>query len=231
MRFFAVTAFATLAFGLLSSAAPTPVKAEGNGKLDVRTKLDVRDAGLLDVKLGVKLRSDEEPKGLDSVLSDVVDAVTPIVKKITDLETVECTVEILEPILKDVKGILEAAIKAVEHLLTLPVDEALKSATTGLLIDVKDLAKLVAAVIRVVICLIQAVLAIVSGVVKDGVLPLLCEIGELLGNLLSLVVKLVSTLLKGLVAEVLLLIADLVKVILGLDLKVVIQVLGLKVTV
>jgi len=84
---------------------------------------------------------------------------------------------------------------------------------------------------QVVICLIQAVLAIVSGVVKEGVLPLLCEIGELLGNLLALIVKLVGTLLKGLVAEVLLLIADLLKVILDLDLKIVIEILGLKVKV
>ena len=71
-------------------------------------------------------------------------------------------------------------------------------------------------------------LGLVSGTVKGEVLPLLSDIGELLGDLLCAVIGLVVNALDGIASIVLSLVDDLASLILKLDLKVAIQVLGIK---
>jgi len=219
MRTFALSVFATLAFGIFCSAAPLPATGVA---IDVGDTIDVD----LDLDLGgpVDRRDAETPTKditLEITLNGIVSDVSKVGDKIADLKE-GVTVDVLEPLLEDVKDILEGAIKVVKSLLDGSAEKALTTAT-GELLDVKTVAQLIANVVRVVLLLLKAVLDLVSGTVKDEVLPLLRKIGELLGDLLYLVLQLVGKLLSGVLLAVVALIADLINIIDALDIKILIK--------
>jgi len=225
MRSFALSAFATLAFGLFCSAAPTPIEADI--AVAVGSLLDIDVAAAVELNNGVLRRDTEVPtedtECLEGVLTYVVGAVDSIVEKITSLET-GVTVDILSSHLGEVEDIFNTAIKLVEEL---DIEVCLKSITTGDLLDVADVADLIASLLRVVMNLLKCVLGLVTGAVKEEVLPLLLKIVDLLCKLLSLVLDLVGHLLSGVIAAVLERITDLIPFIIECDLKSLIGLLGI----
>jgi len=207
MRSFALSVFASLAFGIFCSAAPTPA--------GISTNVIARDLEL----------PAEDSKCLESVLSGVVIELSPIKEQITQLNTVVVTVDLVEPILADIKGILECAIVDVKALAEIDINVALHSVTTGVLLDVKGVAVLLSGVLHIVCFLLQLVLQIVTGAVKDTVLPLVLEILCLVGDLVAVVLSLVACLLTGVLAALLPLIGDLVSFIYVLNVKTLIEIL------
>jgi len=216
MRSFAISAFATLAFGVFCSAAPTPL-------IDATVDVDV--LSLIDVDVLVDARSVPEDKCLGSVLDGVVSAVSPIVEEIENIKT-PLTADVLIPLLTEIKVILAAAVKDVNGLLGLPIGDILKT-VTGTVLDVKGLAALICAVLKLVLNLVDLVLGLVDSVVKGEIISLVNEIVDLLAQLLSCILKLVGGILFGLIKEVLALIPELVDIIRGLGVTSLIKCLGL----
>ena len=81
---------------------------------------------------------------------------------------------------------------------------------------------------QIVLTLVKCVLGLVTGLLKDDVLPLVKEIIKLIGELLSCILDLVCPLLSGVVEAVVSLIGDLISLIFSLDLSVIIKLLCLK---
>jgi len=206
MRSFTLSVFATLAFGLFCSAAPTP-------------------AGVPPV---LQARGDEVPaensKCLDGILDGLVDAISPIADKISHLQTVEATGECLTPILVEVN---ELIVTAVSDVKAIPVEKALVSITEGVLLDVGMVVGCLSSVLHVVFLLIQCVLGLVAVTVKGEILPLVIDIVCSIGDLLTAVLDLVGDLLPGIIAALRLLIGDIVDCILSLGVEVVIKILCL----
>jgi len=223
MRSFALAAFASLTFGLFCSAAPTPIA--NTDALALKRSVEVPsvfERSIVEARGG-----DEDKNTLSYILNGVVHDVEVIVEKI---KVVDHTVEALTPLLEEVKEILVCAIAAVKGLVGLDLGKILKDVVTGLVLDVKGLAALIADVLRVVLCLLELVLSLVTDIVKGGLLPLICEIVSLLAELVSCILDLVGGLLVGLIAEVLLLVGDLVGFILSLKVEVIIKVLCINIT-
>jgi len=80
---------------------------------------------------------------------------------------------------------------------------------------------------QIVLCLVQAVLKIVSGLVKEDVLPLLCKIIALLGDLLCLILDLVGELLSAVLKIVVSLLGDLLPLTIEIDISVITKALCL----
>jgi len=214
MRSFAITAFATLAFGLFCSAAPTP-HDDGLVKVDADVNAYV----------GVDVRSADD-KCLGSILSGVVSSLEPIVEEITSLTVLECTVEKLEPIIAEVKDILVCAIGDLKGLEGLDIGSILKS-VLGLVLDLDGVAGLLCSIIKAVVEIVKCILAIVTADVKGVVLPLLLELISLVVELLSCVLSLVGGVLEGLLSCVVKLLGDVVTDILDLKLTALINILCL----
>jgi len=218
MRSFALTALAFLTLGVFSFAAPTPVTGDR----------DVTVVANADVPVNVNVRRDDsEDKCLDSILDDVVSAVDSVLEKIDHLEG-EVTTAVITPLLKEVKEILNSAIKDVKGLTDLSSNSLLK--TVGGLLDIDGVAELLGNVLTVVLHLVKVVLGLVSSVVKDDILSLLCEILNLVGELLSCVLKIVVPIVGDVVGLVLELVDHvLIKIIVDLKITVLIDLLHIKI--
>ena len=165
MRSFILSAFATLAFGIFCSAAPTPVA--GLIDADVVAEADVLGLVYVGADVDVHVRG-ESPQSLQTILTGASSKVSPYADKISKslfarillrsvsdsvhfhsegLDASECTVEILTPLLEDVKEILVEVVADVKALVGVAVDDILAS-DDGIL-DVDGLAKLLADLLHV----------------------------------------------------------------------------------
>jgi phage-related protein len=76
--------------------------------------------------------------------------------------------------------------------------------------------------------ILQTVLSLVTGTVKDNVVPLVDEIAELLGTILCGVLKLVGDLVTEVLVDVLQLINGLIPFILNLNVRLLLTALGIQ---
>lgn len=245
MRSFAITAFATLAFGIFCSAAPAPLVGREIAKVDVDVKVRSSSSG-----------SSSESPSLEDCLDKVVTDVTKIVEEISQfllyaacilflinylpaaLKPEECTVEILEPLLEDVVEILEFAVSEVKDLVDLDI-----TALLGGLLDIGGLCKLIADVIcvrefsllsylelisfvfQLIVKLVELVIKIVTDLVKADLEALLDKIISLLCELLTCIFNLLGSLLGEVLSILIGLLGDVVQLIISLKLTELIKVL------
>ncbi|ESK92537.1 hypothetical protein Moror_4413 [Moniliophthora roreri MCA 2997] len=174
--------------------------------------------------LGLEVRHDQE-KTVPVILTDVTVEITAVIAPLTFITQQNATVEVIVPILEDVKGILSGAIADIKvvvggagglvgGLLTL----------VGKVLSVVDLACLIAALLKVVFTALGAVLKVVAAADKDVIKPLLIEVAKLVAELLKIILPLVG----GLLAALLPLVADVLVVVDVLGVASVFAAIGLK---
>ncbi|KAK7454053.1 hypothetical protein VKT23_011566 [Stygiomarasmius scandens] len=173
--FRAISVITALACAAFSFAAPQPIS---NGLVAV----EARDSGVTSV-----------PQILQRVTGDL----QPIVDQLFYITSDNNTASIVNPILGDVKVILGGAISDVKALTSATADAALDTVNY----TVQDLAPLIAVVVNLVLIALGKVLQLLSVAEYQLIFPVLCEVGTLVGNLLTLILAIVDA--KGTLAVLL----------------------------
>jgi len=199
MRSFILSALTFVAFGLFCSAAPTP------GLLP-SVVVAARDTTV----------PAEDNQTLQCIITDATNALNPLADQIANLHTTEAIEATLCTILGEVVTILETAVAAVLALAKIPVDKCLIDITTGVLYDLEGIIKLIVPLIRIVLCLLQNVLNLLTGAVLADVLALVHQITSLLAQLLCGILALVDNVITGVLAAIVNAIADLIPFIISL---------------
>jgi len=212
MRSFTLSIFATLAFAAFSFAAPmiggaSPVNA-----------VAARGAGA---------NRHTKEVSLEVVLTAAIDVITPITEKLTCIKSGDgATIEVISPIIAELKVAIKKVIVDVKVLVSLPLEKILCTAVGGVL-DALAIAKLLACLLNLVFGACGSILGVVSVSVKAELCPLLSDVGCLLGSLLCDVLGLVSSLVSQIILCLLPQITGCYSILKLLDIKIIISVLGL----
>lgn len=215
LSFKSLATVATLAFGALSAmAAPAPQShgAAGLTSLAEGLKHNVRDVQVVSVA---------------QVIQTTTVTITPVVQKLQFITPQNCTVDVLTPVVNDIKTILGTAVSEVNALVGKDVATILANVDGTAQVTVQELAKLVADLVNLVFAALGAVLAVAGGAIGD-IMPLLVAVGELVGSLLHAVLALVGGLLGGLVPAILALVGGILSVVLSLRINVLITLFGIQ---
>ncbi|KAJ3712932.1 hypothetical protein C8R42DRAFT_727676 [Lentinula raphanica] len=169
MRFSTLSLLATVASAAFSFAAPvTPV----SNSLEARCLC----------------------QDVHSIIVDVTTTITPLVEELTYITTENCTVEILTPIVTDIKVALCGAITQVKGLTGFTLTTVLTT-VDGVVLTLFEVAELVCALLTLIFTALAAVLKVVATSEAVAVSELLCEVVELVATLLQLICNLVGGLL------------------------------------
>ncbi|KAK7462458.1 hypothetical protein VKT23_008057 [Stygiomarasmius scandens] len=179
MRFFSV--FSTLALAVFAFATPlaNPEPVPAN-----------------DVQVAAR-GGCSSCKSLPDIIVDVTVQITPHVNYLKSLPAKDCTVATIEPVVVEIKGILQGAISDVEALVGSALD---------LVLSLLDLCNLISTLYNLIFGCFSIVLKITVSAEYDGVCGLFAEVGDLLGTLLKLIIDLVGGILgilQGLLAALL----------------------------
>jgi phage-related protein len=194
MRYFALSAFTSLAFGIFCSAAPTPSGLPAINLPPVAVA--ARDTTV----------PPEDAPTLQSVLAAATEAVGPLADETSKFHTVPPVEDLVLSILGQVIVILETAVDGLEKLASTPVKDSLDGTVTGVQMDVGEIVQQIVPLLEGVVTLVQDVLTCVDETVVADVLPLVKQITVLLAQILSAVLVLVGDLatqvIEGVVAAI-----------------------------
>ncbi|KAF9261149.1 hypothetical protein L218DRAFT_946334 [Marasmius fiardii PR-910] len=221
MRSFSV--LATIACAALSYAAPL-ISVEAGAKVDAIAK----------VGAAVQARHDQ---GIPDVIQQVTVQITTVIAPLTFLTSQNATVDVVTPILSEVKTILGGAVTEVTTIAGTAtgatgglvgglVGGLLKTvfSLAGQVLSLADVAGLLATLLKVVFTALGVVLKVVSSADKAALQPILAEVAGLVADLL----KVVLPLLGGLVGALIPLIGDVLTVVDALGVTDLFAALGLK---
>ncbi|KAF5391231.1 hypothetical protein D9757_003037 [Collybiopsis confluens] len=131
---------------------------------------------------------------IHSIITDVTTTLTPIVAELTYITHENCTVEVLTPIVGEIKQVLSTAITEV-NALTGKTAVTLLTTVDGVLLTVTDVAALVVALLNLIFGALAVVLKVVTEVNVAAVIGLLCEVVEVVAELLQAILSVVGGLL------------------------------------
>ncbi|KAF5337601.1 hypothetical protein D9758_014930 [Tetrapyrgos nigripes] len=204
----AFSIFATLACAAVSFAAPVNVGAEAlNGVVGVGAKVDLPVA-LPPAGVAVNANpvaaaavSTRDAATVPDIIQDLTTSLQPLVAQLNSFTTENISLSVVQPILEDVKGVLNTAITDVQALAGQPVNTLLQ--TVNGVLSLTDVIGLLTTVISLVFGAVHTVLTLVNGLTDANVITsLLGEVVALVGQLLQVLVGVVGGLL-GLVVPLL----------------------------
>lgn len=191
MRFSTLSALVAVASAAFCFAAPAPISPASNA-LEARCLC----------------------QDIHSIITDVTLTITPLVEELAYITSENCTVEILTPIIGEIKTALQGAIYEVSAITEVTVTTLLTT-VEGVVLSLTEVAELVCALLYLIFAALAAILRVVTSANATAVTALLCEVVELVATLLQLICNLVG----GLLAVLLPLVAEVVfSVIVTLDL-------------
>jgi len=213
MRSFIVSALAALAFAVFSYAAPMPAGPSPVNAIAARNRNDKHEH--------------TKSVSLEVVLNAAIEVITPITKELSCIKAEDATFEVIAPIIAKLKVAIEGVIADVKVLASLPLERILCTLVGGVL-NALTIAKLLACLLNLVFGAFGSILAVVVVSVKAQIIPLLTEVGCLVGSLLCAVLGLVNGLVFEIILCLLPQITGCLSIIKILDIKIIIAVLGLK---
>ncbi|KAJ3877802.1 hypothetical protein F5051DRAFT_503638 [Lentinula edodes] len=142
---------------------------------------------------------------IHSIIVDVTTTITPIVEELTYITSENCTVEVLGPILDEVKVVLTTAITEVKGLTGFTLTTVLTT-VDGVVLTIAEVAELLCELLTLIFGALAAILRVVTVSEAVAVKALLCEVVELVATLLQLI----CNLLGGILAILLTLVGDIV---------------------
>ncbi|KAF9653538.1 hypothetical protein BDM02DRAFT_3125522 [Thelephora ganbajun] len=209
MRSFTLSIFATLAFAVFSYAAPM---FAGPSPVDA---IAARHEG-----------EHTKDTSLEVVLTTAIELITPITAELGCIKAENATVEVIAPIVAKLKIAIGDVICDVKALASLPLERILCTLVGGVL-DAVAIAKLLACLLNLVFGACASILAVVAVSVKAQIIPILVEVGCLVGSLLCAVLGLANGLIFDIIKCLLPQIVGCLEVIKMLDIRIIIAVLRL----
>ncbi|KAF5332333.1 hypothetical protein D9758_016114 [Tetrapyrgos nigripes] len=157
---------------------------EVDGVLPVRRGLDVAN-----VKASV--HEDCDCTTIPNIIKDLIEQLKPLLDQLSSLTTETCTVDLVKNILGEVVTILHGAVGAVNALVNKEVSIVL--ATVNGVLSIVDLCGLIGTLLQLVFGAVGVVIKVVAAADKDVIMPLLCEVVSLVGQLLQIVCSILAS--------------------------------------
>ncbi|KAJ3999109.1 hypothetical protein F5050DRAFT_1710012 [Lentinula boryana] len=142
---------------------------------------------------------------IHSIIVDVTTTITPLVEELTYITAENCTVEILTPIIGEIKVVLTTAITEVKGLTGFTLTAVLTT-VDGVVLTLAEVAELVCVLLTLIFGALAAILKVVTRAEAAAVAELLCEVVALVATLLELI----CNLLGGILAILLPLVGEIV---------------------
>ncbi|EMD36152.1 hypothetical protein CERSUDRAFT_115123 [Gelatoporia subvermispora B] len=219
LSFSALSVVATLAFSAFTSAAP----------LDPTSAVSTIE-NLLPVPvpaLPIPALKRDSPRGIAAIVADVTVQVTPYVQQLKYVNKQNATLEVIEPVVVNIKGVFAEAVVEVQGLMGQSQDVILAPITGAVAITVTELAQIVAGLLTLVFEVLGTVLAVVDSSILDCVTYLLVSLAELVGCLVCAIIMLVDGILANVVATIVPLIGSIIPIIVQLNVLIVIKIFGI----
>ncbi|OCH84322.1 hypothetical protein OBBRIDRAFT_741784 [Obba rivulosa] len=219
LSFSALSVVATLAFSAFTSAMPLdPTSA-------VSTVGNLLPVPALPV--GVPALKRDTPRSVAAIVADVTVQVTPYVEQLKYINKQNATLEVIEPVVTNIKGVFASAVVEVQGLMGLSADVILAPVTGTVAVTVAELAQIIAGLLTLVFEVVGVVLGVVDSSILSCVTYLLVSLAELVGCLVCAIVMLVDGILANLVATIVPLIGAIIPIILQLNVLIVIKIFGI----
>ncbi|KAH9925972.1 uncharacterized protein B0H18DRAFT_1007191 [Fomitopsis serialis] len=167
-----------------------------------------------------------DQKNVVTIINETTAQVTQYTLEFQYLTAENATVEVIEPLVQNIKGVIGGALSEVSQLVGQSQDIIL-GVEGGALLTVTEVASAVVGLLSLVLEGVSAVLAVVSSDASECVTVLLGSLVEVLGCLICAIFTLVSGLLGGLIPAVVGLLGDLTGVLSTLKVTVLVSVLGI----
>ncbi|KAF9792707.1 hypothetical protein BJ322DRAFT_1215693 [Thelephora terrestris] len=177
MRFFALSALTSIAFGVFCSAAPTPVP-NGVQALDIPSApLAARDA--------------PAPSNLKCVLDGAAVSLAPIVEAVAELHTAVDVEVTLATLLAEVVVIIQTTIAEVTALVG-TTEQLLFDDVAGVVMDVEAIVACILGVLKPILTILACVISLVGATLTGQILPLVGQILDLVLALLNAILAIVG---------------------------------------
>ncbi|KZT06620.1 uncharacterized protein LAESUDRAFT_759132 [Laetiporus sulphureus 93-53] len=223
LSFSAISVFATLALSAFTSAAPTnaavPTAALVNGVSKTVPVHSVPSAkGLVP----------RDTKNVVTIINETTVKVTEYTVEFHYLTAANATIDIIEPIVLDIKAVLGDALTEINALVGESTSVILGT-TDGVLLTVAEVAGAIVGLLTLILEAVAAVLAVVSSDALECVTALLAGLAEVLGCLVCAILLLVNGSLSGLISLIVSLAGDVLNILVTLKVTVLISILGITV--
>ncbi|KAI0916627.1 hypothetical protein AcW1_010177 [Taiwanofungus camphoratus] len=222
LSFSALSVFATLALSAFTSAVPLSPTGVVN---DISSVAHLPAVPIPSGLAGVIPR--DAPRGVCAILQDVTTQVTPYTVQLQYLKQSNATIDVITPIVNNIKGVLGGALGDVNGLVGQSTSVILATVDGTAQVTVTELAQIIAGLMTLIFDAVSVVLDVVSSDLSDCVTSLLCTVGELLGCLVCAIAMLVGSSLHGLLSAVVGLVGSLFPIIIKLNVSVFISLLGI----
>ncbi|TCD66871.1 hypothetical protein EIP91_000769 [Steccherinum ochraceum] len=161
-------------------------------------------------------------RGVAVILTDVHTKIQPHILELNSLVKANATVEVVTPIVVEIKGVVVDAVVEVIALAGASADVILAGVDGGVQVTVAVLAQIIADLLILVFGALGFVLSICADVTV--MIPCLCIVADVIGCLICAVFSLVGSLLVGIIGAVVVLIAAILPVIAQLNILVLVNV-------
>ncbi|KAI0338314.1 hypothetical protein BDW22DRAFT_1348465 [Trametopsis cervina] len=135
---------------------------------------------------------------IPQIVASLTAEVTPLADKLESIATVNATIEILTPILDDLKTVINGAIEDVHALTGKPLNIILATVDGTATVTVAELAQVLGGLFNLVFGALGTVLKVAKSIGANDVVPLLAEVATLVVALLQAVLGLVGGIVGGL---------------------------------
>ncbi|KAI0712873.1 hypothetical protein C8Q72DRAFT_799263 [Fomitopsis betulina] len=222
LSFSRLSILAVAAFGTLAYALPTrPVV--GSVVPSVPGLSTIENAAPAVPGVGSLVRRDQ--KNVVTIINETTTKVQEFSVEFHYVVAANATLEVLSPIVADIKGVLGDALVDINALVGLSEDVVL-GLEGGLLLTVTEVAAAIVGLLTVVLEAVGAVLDVVLTENSDCVLVLLSSLVEVLGCLICAISMLVGPFLGGLITLVVSLLGGLTGILATLKVTVLISIFG-----
>ncbi|OBZ78248.1 hypothetical protein A0H81_01757 [Grifola frondosa] len=219
LSFSSLSLIATLALSAFTSASPI--------NSDSLAPVAVPAVPAVAIPAVSGLGSRDAVRSVPVILADVQTKVTTYTQELTFITQANATVEVLTPIVTNIKVILTGALVEINGLVGQPAEIILASVDGTAKVTVVELANIISGLLIIVFEALNAVLAVVSITAKAAVVALLGTVGEILGCLICAIIMLVGGILTDLVFTLKPLLVSISTILTNLNVVVIVSVLGL----